>query len=187
MVRELNHLPFPGLPCLETFVWRHEVPEGDVISAHKTAYLASLTTLTYLELYQTPPWEGAEALRELSELQKLALVDCCGLELELFIPGALTSLTSLHVEAGKCSAWHFAPQQWFEARPWASEYVLPDEDGWGDSSLTGSALQRVRKVRETIKALPHLKEVTGSGHLFDDGGLIKKGLAVGGRFKAARF
>ena len=61
--------------------------------------LASLTGLTRLELKAelADNEEEIAALRNL-RLQELALIESAGLEMKLFVPGALTRLRKLHIE-----------------------------------------------------------------------------------------
>ena len=68
--------------------------------------LASLTALTRLELNTgmlSCTEEEIEAVKNL-QLRELVLVNCAGIELKLFVPGALSRLRKLHIEDRKCIA-----------------------------------------------------------------------------------
>ena len=121
--------------------------------------LASWTTLTYLELSETPEWSNAEALQNLQKLEKLVIFDCWGLEFDLFSPGVFASLVVLYIGSRETSD-RSNPSRRGEC------YYQPDSE-CEEPDLSESEIQELSKVGSTILALPSLKELSGCSPIFD--------------------
>lgn len=95
--------------------------------------IGGFTALTRLELQNLgfTTSDIAAPIRTLP-LQELVLVDCKGIELSIFMRGALTSLRKLHLEQDYwCPAWH-------ETYDWQEE------------------------CNNVLRSLPHLHQISGS-------------------------
>ena len=116
-------------------------------------YLASLTTLTYLELNDVDCERGGEALRALSGLQKMRLVACNNIELDLFVPGSFPNLRALHFEEDPSRCDRSFPED-YERPPLSGPYYLD------------VAEERVSKAKEAILGLRSLRELSGDPFVF---------------------
>ena len=114
------------------------------------------------------PQDSLQSLRQL-QLRELTLLDCGGLELELFTPGALTSLRNLHVEDSAC-------------RLNRSGRVKELLDQAQVSPSVQARVQRARGVGEIVLQLPELHQVSGLCDLFMLG--MRSGLRLGGWYEA---
>ena len=126
--------------------------------------IGSLTTLTYLELSDTPQWGNAQPLQNLRQLQKLVISNCCGLEVEeeLIVPGAFASLVSLHIKGRETSA------RQNRSDLWTREYHPPGSGLEAEySELSEYEIQHLSKVGDAILALPNLKELSGCSPILD--------------------
>ena len=150
-VRKLTKLQSQQV-ALESFTWYpgRQQWRGSVATADEQ-FIASLTTLTYLELTETPTWSNFEALHNLQQLRTLVLVHCYGLRTKLFVPGAFTSLISLHIK-GTC-VWGIPAQA---ARGLHLHNSETEDKG-----------QDLSKIGADILALPSLKELSGCCDIFD--------------------
>ena len=127
--------------------------------------LLRLTGLTRLVLiqwdYDEMSLHSVEVLRQL-HLQELVLLDCHQLELDIFIPGALTSLRKLHIEET------------------TSIFINGEEEGQlyidnrQDEPVVQSNVQISKEVAEAVFSLPELFQLSGLCNLFAMG--MKEGL-----------
>ncbi len=83
---------------LEAFLWHRSIEDESQLQLEQLQFVASLTTLTELELYNLPYQRDAKVLWSLSQLRSLSVLDCYYMELDLIAPGAFPALTSLHIE-----------------------------------------------------------------------------------------
>ena len=105
--------------------------------------IGSLTCLTRLELHKFRYYEtDVRPLRGL-HLRELALQHCSGLESDLFVPGSLLMLTSLHIRES-----------------WEQQQAIKDQNGHA---------QKLTECGRIVLNLPHLVEVSGSSMLFSIG------------------
>ena len=90
-----NPLELPLLP-LQSFAWTSI--EGEAILQADLRCIASMTTLTTLELCFLQRFRDAKPLQSFPLLQRLSLSECAKLAQQLLQPGAFPSLTELHID-----------------------------------------------------------------------------------------
>ena len=78
------------------------------------------------------------------------------------MPGALTELISLRIEASKREAWQVQSWPWRQTSKCNRSYVSPDAEE--KRGLSDDAIHKIREVKQSIGALPKLE---GRGPLFD--------------------
>ena len=105
--------------------------------------IGGLTNLTRLELDKFKPHPHHMRHLQGLHLRELALHRCSGVELDLFVPGALLMLTSLHIRESQGK--QLAAQGQDETR------------------------QKLVECGKIVLDLPHLVEVSGSSALFSIG------------------
>ena len=113
------------------------------IKKESAEHIGQLTTVTRLELLNFTPFGRHpayfESVRAL-QLQELVLLYCQGLEINIFTPGALTSLRRLHIRESKRSH--------------------------NDAAQRPELIPCLDECATVLLALPHLEQVSGSCPLF---------------------
>lgn len=141
------HLGDTGLQSLSS-----EQPENEFRYIKPTLpQLANTSGLTRLELIRLDVCNFVTRVRGLP-LRELILISCHATELQLFVPGAFTSLQKLHIEEGACE-----------------DVMQEDED-----SATGNEELQLKDVGAMILDLPELRQVSGWCELYERG--MREGL-----------
>ena len=149
---DVNILDFigTGLKCLKiepSFWWVSVSTQSEWKAAFGKAFqkIGSLTGLTRLELHEFRCCTAVADTRPLHglHLRELALHYCSDLQSDLFAPGALLLLTSLHIRES-----------------WEEREAIKDENGH---------VQKLTECGRIVLDLPHLVEVSGSSMLFSIG------------------
>lgn len=127
------------------------------VQANEVLKIASLTTLTKLELHRWKAWCDVQPLRCLP-LKELVLINCNNLELDLFVPSSLTCLEKLHIED---ICWRLKADL---ERSFTIDGRQPSV-----SYRVCNYKLLLRNLGELILSLPNLRELSGRCSLYEWG------------------
>jgi hypothetical protein len=134
-------LTLPAI-ALESLSWTQHYQDSQ-IQVHEILKIASLSSLTKLELIKWKSWQDLSALQDM-HLVELELIGCEGMERDLFLPGAFQQLQRLHIEN---SFWRWSY----------------DDKGVED---TNNYVSEMQELGEVILSIPALSELSGDCGLF---------------------